>query len=76
MLAAWRDYLTGDARTLWGTLLPVLLFALCLTARHGGLRLARTAAGLGLGAGPDEAERGMEAAARAAERAKAARLGG
>lgn len=35
-----------------------------------------TAAGLGLGAGPDEAERGMEAAARAAERAKAARLGG
>lgn len=48
LLAAWRDYLTGDARTLWVTLLPVLLFALCLTARRGGPRLARTAAGLGL----------------------------
>ncbi len=35
-----------------------------------------TAAGLGAGPGPDEVERGAEAAARAAERVKAARVGG
>ncbi len=48
LMAAWRDYLTGDVRTLCMALLPVLLLGLCLIARRGGPRLARTAAGLGL----------------------------
>lgn len=44
--ARWQAFLAQDARVPLAVLLPVALLLLCLTARRGGPRLARTAAAL------------------------------